>query len=360
VWRTAGRRYFMNLGYPDEPMYQRVAVMKGQEIERDILYGRFDSSLEKYQDKSVTSEAAVGLVDLWRAYTDYKRPQLKQSTIATTYKRVEASLAKLPTTDPSAAVSIRDWAIANLPMNSAKRFLVQINACCKWAVRSGLLQQNGFLGMAQEIRVPKAESEEEDIDPFTAEERDQIIEVFQSSQWFAHYAPLVQFLFFTGCRPSEALALQWKHVGRGCATIRFEQALTQTENGLGIVAGLKTQERRSFPCNERLQQVLQEHRQRAIETLKDGRKDIRELLVFPAPKGKFIHWQNFGKRGWAKMQTACGLEPRNPYQMRHTFITLALATGLSPQDIGKLVGNSAEVIYRHYAGVTRDLRVPDF
>jgi integrase len=214
--------------------------------------------------------------------------------------------------------------------------------------------------MAQEIRIPKAESEEEDIDPFTVEERDRIIEAFKSSHWFVHYAPLVQFLFFTGCRPSEALALQWKHIGKGGITIRFEQALTQTEKGLGIVMGLKTQERRNFPCNERLEELLQDHRQRAIAALKDGQKDIREMLVFPAPKGKFIHWQNFGKRGWAKMQVACGLEPRNPYQMRHTFITLALAAGLSPQDVGKLVGNSAEMIYKHYAGVTRELRVPIF
>jgi integrase len=27
-----------------------------------------------------------------------------------------------------------------------------------------------------------------------------------------YYTPYVKFLFFTGCRPSEAIALKWKHI----------------------------------------------------------------------------------------------------------------------------------------------------
>jgi hypothetical protein len=29
---------------------------------------------------------------------------------------------------------------------------------------------------------------------------------------YSYYAPFVEFLFLTGCRPSEAIGLQWKHV----------------------------------------------------------------------------------------------------------------------------------------------------
>jgi integrase len=364
-WRFEGERYFLSLGYPSEPMYQRVAELKAQEVERDILYDRFDPTLEKYKgttgEQKEPDRQGVVLADLWEKYVDYKRPQAKPSTVVTTYRQVRRTIAKLPTDDPNEAVAIRDWAIANLTIDAAKRFLTQITACCNWAVESGLLQTNAFSGFAKKIKVPKGKTEAEDIDPFTREERDLIIEAFRNNvQYYSYYTTLVQFLFMTGCRPSEALALQWKHIGKGLATIRFEQALTDTEEGLGIVAGLKTQERRTFPCNEQLQQVLQTQRQLAISNKADSSQDLREDLIFPSPKGGFINFHNFGQRGWAEIQVQCGMEFRKAYQMRHTFITLALAAGLSPQDVAKLVGNSPEMIYKHYAGVSRNLRVPDF
>jgi integrase len=34
--------------------------------------------------------------------------------------------------------------------------------------------------------------------------------------------------------------------------------------------------------------------------------------------------------------------------------------GLDVKDVARLVGNSPEVIYRHYAGNKRDLFVPEF
>jgi len=54
------------------------------------------------------------------------------------------------------------------------------------------------------------------------------------------------------------------------------------------------------------------------------------------------------------------LEYRKPYQTRHTFITLALENRMEVKDVAKLVGNSPEVIYRHYAGYMRQLTVPEF
>lgn len=50
---------------------------------------------------------------------------------------------------------------------------------------------------------------------------------------------------------------------------------------------------------------------------------------------------------------------RPPYQTRHTFITLCLNAGIDAKDVARWVGNSPEVIYRHYAGNKRDLQVPE-
>jgi integrase len=63
---------------------------------------------------------------------------------------------------------------------------------------------------------------------------------------------------------------------------------------------------------------------------------------------------------WKPVLNQLGIEYRKPYQTRHTFITLALDNGLDAKDVARLVGNSPEVIYKHYAGKKRNLEVPEF
>ncbi|MDX2232379.1 MAG: hypothetical protein NW220_22300 [Leptolyngbyaceae cyanobacterium bins.349] len=50
------------------------------------------------------------------------------------------------------------------------------------------------------IRVPKGLSEDEDVNPFTKEERDLIIKTFACDRYYKHYTNYVRFLFFTGAR----------------------------------------------------------------------------------------------------------------------------------------------------------------
>ncbi len=94
-----------------------------------------------------------------------------------------------------------------------KRLLTRINACCKWALESGLIDQNPFQGMASQIKLPKsATSDDFDIDPFTKPEQQTIVTAFESHRTYKRFAPLVRFLLLTGCRPSEAIGLRWKHI----------------------------------------------------------------------------------------------------------------------------------------------------
>jgi len=152
-------------------------------------------------------------------------------------------------------------------------------------------------------------------------------------------------MFSTGCRPSEALGLEWTHIKSD--RIRFEQALSVSTSGLTISKGLKTQSRRDFPINNKLKILLE-------NIPKKGN------LVFPSPKGGFISFHNYSQRAWDKTLEKAGIERKNPYQTRHTFITLALQNGLTPQDVAKLVGTSPKMIFEHYAGVSRIIEVPEF
>jgi integrase len=113
-----------------------------------------------------------------------------------------------------------------------------------------------------------------------------VIAAFKENRYYKYYAPLVEFLFYAGCRPSEALALQWKHIGS--STVTFERALVYAgRDGLVLKKGLKTQDKRKFSINSQLAALLEK-----IRPLKCN----PEALVFPSPKDKLIDWHNFTNR----------------------------------------------------------------
>jgi integrase len=73
-----------------------------------------------------------------------------------------------------------------------------------------------------------------------------------------------------------------------------------------------------------------------------------------------LNTASFRRTVWKPVLAGLKIEYRKPYQTRHTFITLALEHGLDAKDVARLVGNSAEVIYRHYADGKREVSVPEF
>jgi integrase len=48
------------------------------------------------------------------------------------------------------------------------------------------------------------------------------------------------------------------------------------------------------------------------------------------------------------------------YNCRHTFITLCLEDGISPQQVAEWCGTSVAVIEQHYLGTIRPVNVPWF
>jgi integrase len=202
--------------------------------------------------------------------------------------------------------------------------------------------------MAADIATVKGD-EEADIDPFSPQERDRLIAYFYAQK--SHYAKLIEFLFRTGCRPSEAIALEYGHIAEGYPSITFQQAITMSENGLKLKQGLKTQKKRVFPCGDGMKKFL------ASIDCDDG---DRSGLIFTSPQGKFVDVQNLSAREFKPALKELGIKERNIYQTRHSYITFCIASGIPVVDVAKLVGNSPEIIYKHYSGGNKDLVAPDF
>jgi integrase len=371
------KRFYISTGFDDTPLNRQRVGDTVRMIQRDIDYGEVDLSLKKYKPTASlstvspippifskpTAKTQLNLADLWEKYMEFKRPSLSPSTLAKDYSRVARCISVyLPTKAIKDAVRIRDWLVANKTPDASKRMLTQFSACCKWAMKSKLIAENPFKDMAVDVKVPKGDDEDTDINPFTLEERDRIIAAFKIDRYYKYYAPLIEFLFMTGCRPSEAVALQWQHISADCRSIRFEQAVVNSETGLVCKKGLKTQKKRTFPANARLAALL--------ASIKPAHA-TGETKVFPSPKGTWIDVHNLTNRGWRSVLSKLeGVEYRKLYQTRHTFITAALETAvtmpdgkikmLDAKDVARLVGTSPKMIYEHYAGQARELFVPEF
>jgi integrase len=191
-FRFAGKRHYLSLGLPDTRANRKLADLKAREIEVDILSGHLDVTLSKYRLQTTLSvpvpDNSPALVpklnELWEKFIAYKRPQCSPSTMKRQYWTFSRYVEKLPIYDLDCAAEIREHALQTIPVESAKRFITRLSACCDWAVKSGWLAQNPFKGMASEIKRPKSHGLDgmEDINPFSVEERDQILAAFAEIQ----------------------------------------------------------------------------------------------------------------------------------------------------------------------------------
>jgi len=356
-FRYGGKRHYLSLGLFDTPENRKLAKLKASEIEKDILFERFDPTLEKYKHQTrqlslVTSVTPIKklqptLGELWEKYSEFKKPQVSPSTYAINFKNHKNQIKALPTQSLGEAQAVRDWLLGNLTPDAARRCLIQLKACCNWAVEEGLIDANPFAVM--KIKVPRGASEDHDVVPFTKEERDRIIFAFSTDYYYSHYTSYVKFLFFTGCRPSEAIALRWKNITS--SVVQFRNSVIVSENGLTEKEGLKTQKKRDFPITPEVEAILKEVRPETISP---------ESLVFPSPTEKFIDQTNFSYRAWKSILAQLPDIPyRKCYQTRHTFISLCVESGVNSTAIARWTGTSSQMIDHHYGATNfTNLRPP--
>ena len=228
-----------------------------------------------------------------------------------------------------------------------KRYLKQASACLTWAQRRKIIKENPYPDIIKTIATKKKNEEETDINPFSREERDLIIDAFKSGKYerfqgsHTQYADYVEFNFYTGARTSETLGLKWEHINFENNQIEFQEAKVLATNGKskkGVQKkGLKTQKHRVLPMNERLKSML----------LK--RKTKLNIIDLQQCVFENINHNTFRTGAYKTVLKALGIEYRKPYQSRHTFITImANYSDLKLHQIARICGTSIKVIEEHY------------
>jgi integrase len=358
-----GKIKFFALGISNNPENRKFAELKAKQIEVDYISGQFDSSLSKYKPleaqplipRQFMENVTFG--EIYQKYINSRSNTVSPTTWKSTYLNTLNYLNKCPHKLLYEALKLKDWAISNQTPDAARRILMQINAACNWAVERDLIKINPFLGKTK-IKGKKSKPK---IHPFSIDEKQTILTAFEESDKFNYLLPLVKFFFLTGCRTSEAIGLRWKNVKTDCSSISFEEAIVLAKGGAQRKQGTKQSPQRDFPCNRQLQSLLL-----AIKPS----KVVGSASIFLRPDGSAITHQDL-RTAWYGKCAVLGIVKqlavegaidgyRPQYNTRHTMISQCLEAGISPIQIAQWVGNSAEIIFRNYAGIINRVSVPEF
>lgn len=301
-WSYFGKRYCLSVGLADTPINRKVADQKSQQIELDIISGKFDPSLAKYKLGGAAPMARVSeapakpktfsgiFAQHWNLFVEHKQQSVDNPfTIIGMYRPIPKKLAAYgtPINNSSDARDFVVFMLSKASPTTVKKHVIILNNFGEWVKSQKLVAEtwdNPFFGLTEMCRpLPPVK----DL-PFTVEEVKTIIEGFTKDPYYAHYTDYVRFLFMIGCRTSEAIGLRWKHISQDCGQVTFSESLVREGTGVSRMRkSTKTHRIRYFPCNAELQQLLRNIR---------PEDTYPEQLVFPSSTGKPIDATNFLNR----------------------------------------------------------------
>jgi integrase len=196
------------------------------------------------------------------------------------------------------------------------------------AVRWGWMRRNPAV-----LAGPNPQPPPRTPDPFTLAEVDAI-----ADELGPLYGPLVRFAAATGLRPQEWAALERRDVDRPGRVVNVRRTVAD-----GVVRELAKTDasRRQVPLSAR-----------ALAALDILPPRLDTLLLFPAVGGGPLNLDNWRQREWAPALEAAGVRKRRIYDLRSTYISNALHTGvLSVFEVAKVAGTSVQMIERHYGAL---------
>ncbi len=169
------------------------------------------------------------------------------------------------------------------------------------------------------------------------------IKLFLNNAKGERISALFSFLLGTGCRPEEALGLQWKDVDfeKSIAVIRRVVVWSRKGGGWEFCQPKTKKSSRSLPLPSSLIQELKQHRIRQHkERLKLGAAWNDFDLVLPSEVGTPLTMARV-TRVFKRIKTNAEItKPIRLYDLRHTVATLLLQANFNPKIVSERLGHS--------------------
>ncbi len=330
-----------------------------------------------------TAKPRVGITldTLFLDFMSYQRLVLRRSeSTLVAYETTYNVIMTLETKDISQSNKILEE-LAKLKDSAHYRTLQKLSICCNWAVEQEKIGKNPFLRVLKELKEPKPTDEAPD--PFSRQAMERILDAYRQHRRYYHYADLIEFLFLTGARTGEAVALLRSDIDFEKGVIHIRKTIANVNSKPDPRDTTKTGKNREFPIED---PALKELLRRVCSSSKkpndfvfqesDGSHIDRNkfyyswygLKRFKLKDGtqKEYFYKGIVSKLAALDEENGGIDHYRPqYNTRHTFISLAIeglvelneSTMRDVVTLAHYVGNSADVILEHYLGRSGKRRI---
>lgn len=347
-------------------------------IHYDILSGNFDATLVKYglvEPPNLTvietiKPKELSVLEIYDRYCEARKGEVAETTLELSFKgKYRRAIVKAIEGTDESALAIKDFLLKNGCREYAKNCLSYLEKAYQLGIEHDYAAKNPFIGMAVKIKLNKGKKrtissgnndENTDTRAFTPSEVNIIIEAFESSGYRRHLAPIIKFLFWTGCRTGEAIALKWRDVKWDKEWIVFAETYNPQ---LKIFKDTKTGVTRLFPMpkNGQLWNLLKSLPEREPDNLVFSSKHDKPVDAMAL--GKIWHGsKSNGQPGIIHELIAQGKVSQylKLYATRHTFISHQVNIHKIPiTTVAQWVGNGAMVANNSYLDRDR-ITVPGY
>lgn len=291
-----------------------------------------------YRAESAAPVCDYTLSEAWQLFVDERSVSLCPTSLTSDYKQVTKWLARCPIQDFMQGRQVLTWLLKQKPIQSARRVCMYVRSLYKWASAEdvAILPRNPVAN----FRMPKAPQRDHEVVVIPREEIPLVLIALESKQTYkdVNWSLFAEFMLQTALRTGEARALRWDDIEDSRVLIHSNYTLTH-----GLKNSTKTNKKRWVPLNARAQEIL-ESLPRTSE------------FVFPWNR---LAFQSYFIKRMNKLHEAGLIKKRyRPYDLRHVAISRWLEAGIPVTQAASWAGNTAQVIWKHYAANTTEYEIP--
>lgn len=279
------------------------------------------------------------LMTAWDQFVDERSISLAATSLTSDYKQAKQWLSRCPHQDfETDGRKILTWLLQQEPTQSARRVSMYLKSLYRWASQEDiqLIDKNPILN----FRMPKAPQKDEEVIVIPRKEVGMVMVALEAK--FHHrktnWALYAEFMLQTAMRTGEVRALMWDDIKDDKVLVHRNYTLTH-----GLKQSTKTNKKRWVPLNTKCQEILDQ-------------LDKDSEYLFPWDR---LAFQSYFRKKMLKLKEADLISNvYRPYDLRHTAISRWIEAGIPIAQVSAWAGNTADMIWKHYANTTQDYNIP--
>lgn len=334
-----GRNKYWSLGIPATKEGVSRATQILSIINRDIVFEEFDQTLNKYCPKSRQRyrEAQKKTVyELWLLFCENKSNSTKERNVDYLKITIGDRIKEADVNNIHNAEKMLARLTEITTPSMTERVMVKLVSLYDWCIIKKLIKEepNPYKKLLDVIRVDAPAKADPIPRPLSKEEVDLLFKKLSPT-----FLPIARFCLMVGCRPSEAIGVEWQDLDMDKGYITMGRSFVIKSSKVYKSETSKKGKRRQFPLYPEL-----------IEYLNSLTKSCD--LINPDPNTGTAYKYDSYSQAWNRVMP----KDTTPYGCRDTFISNQIEKGIPPAVVGQWCDNSIATIEKHYLKISNAIK----